>query len=81
MMCNIVPQTTKWWRNCKGGLTHTEVARILVAIPSVEAYSAVWKPSLVVPAEHYVEQLWAALDQTLHHSKCGIWSDTPVFLT
>ena len=35
-------------------------------------------PSLVVPAEHYVEQLWAALDQTLHYSKCGIGSDTPV---
>ena len=35
-------------------------------------------PTLVVPAEHYVEQLWAALDQTLLHSKCGIGSDTPV---
>ena len=35
-------------------------------------------PTLVVPAEHYVEQLWAALDQTLHYSKCGIGSDTPV---
>ena len=35
-------------------------------------------PTLVVPAERYVEQLWAALDQTLHHSKCGMGSDTPV---
>ena len=34
---------------------------------------------MVVPAERYVEQLWAALDQTLLlHSKCGIGSDTPV---
>ena len=32
----------------------------------------------MVPAEHYVEQLWAALDQTLRYSKCGIGSDTPV---
>ena len=35
-------------------------------------------PTTVVPAERYVEQLWAALDQTLLHSKCGIGSDTPV---
>ena len=35
-------------------------------------------PTLVVPAEHYVEQLCATLDQTLLHSKCGIGSDTPV---
>ena len=35
-------------------------------------------PTLVVPAEHYVEQLWATLDKTLLHSKCGIGSDTPV---
>ena len=35
-------------------------------------------PALVVPAERYVEQPWAALDQTLLHSKCGIGSDTPV---
>ena len=35
-------------------------------------------PTLVVPVERYVEQLWAMLDQTLHHSKCGIGSDTPV---
>ena len=35
-------------------------------------------PIDVVPAEHYVEQLWAALDQTLLHSKCGVGSDTPV---
>ena len=32
----------------------------------------------MVPAGRYVEQLWAALDQTLLHSKCGIGSDTPV---
>ena len=35
-------------------------------------------PTKVVPAEQYVKQLWAALDQTLHHSKCGVGSDTPV---
>ena len=35
-------------------------------------------PTTVVPAERYVEQLWAALDQTLQHSKCGVGSDTPV---
>ena len=39
-------------------------------------------PTTVVPAERYVEQLWAALDQTLLHSKCGVLpgvgSDTPV---
>ena len=32
----------------------------------------------MVPAERYVEQLWAALDETLKHSKCGVGSDTPV---
>ena len=32
----------------------------------------------MVPAERYVEQLWATLDQTLLHSKCGMGSDTPV---
>ena len=35
-------------------------------------------PTEVVPAERYVQQLWAALDQTLTHSQCGIKSDTPV---
>ena len=35
-------------------------------------------PTTVVPAEHYVEQLWAMLDQTVKHSECGIGSDTPV---
>ena len=35
-------------------------------------------PTTVVPAEHYVEQLWAMLDQTLKHSECGTGSDTPV---
>ena len=35
-------------------------------------------PTTVVPAEHYVEQLWAMLDKTLKHSECGIGSDTPV---
>ena len=35
-------------------------------------------PTKVVPAEQYVEQLWTALDQTLHPSKCGVGSDTPV---
>ena len=35
-------------------------------------------PTTVVPAERYVEQLWAALDQTLSHSQCGVVSDTPV---
>ena len=37
-------------------------------------------PTTVVPAERYVEQLWAALDQnqTLLHSNCGVGSDTPV---
>ena len=35
-------------------------------------------PTLVVPAERYVKQLWAMLDKTLDYSKCGIGSDTPV---
>ena len=35
-------------------------------------------PTLVVPAERYVEQLWALLDKTLDYSKRGIGSDTPV---
>ena len=35
-------------------------------------------PSSVVPAERYVEQLWAMLDNTLAYSQCGIGSDTPV---
>ena len=35
-------------------------------------------PTTVVPPERYVEQLWTALDQTLHHSKCGFGPDTPV---
>ena len=35
-------------------------------------------PTLAVLAERHVEQLWAMLDQTLHYSKCGIGSDTPV---
>ena len=55
--------------------------------PSAESQPQdVWKPiplcgslpTLVVPAERYVEQLWAMLDQTLHCSKCGMGSDTPV---
>ena len=37
-------------------------------------------PTTVVPAERYVEQPWAALDQTLQHSSCGVGSDTPVGL-
>ena len=37
-------------------------------------------PTDVVPAEHYVEELWAALDQTLQHSGCGLGSDTPIDL-
>ena len=32
----------------------------------------------MVSAENYVEKLWAALDQTLLRSKCGVGSDTPV---
>ena len=39
---------------------------------------SLFRCTLVVPAEHYVEQLWATLDKTLFHSKCGIGSDTPV---
>ena len=35
-------------------------------------------PIDVVPAENYVEKLWAVLDQTLLRSKCGVGSDTPV---
>ena len=35
-------------------------------------------PTDVVPAEHYVEELWAALDETLLRSECGVGSDTPV---
>ena len=30
----------------------------------------------MVPAERYVEQLWAMLDKMLDYSKCGIGSDT-----
>ena len=35
-------------------------------------------PTDVVLAEYFVEELWAALDQTLQHSGCGVGSDTPV---
>ena len=35
-------------------------------------------PTDVVPAEYYVEELWAALDQTLQQCGCGVGSDTPV---
>ena len=35
-------------------------------------------PALVVPAERYIEQLWALLDKTLEFSTCGTGSDTPV---
>ena len=35
-------------------------------------------PTTVVPAERYVKQLWAALDQMLAHSVRGVGSDTPV---
>ena len=35
-------------------------------------------PSEVVPAEHYVQQLWNALDMTHQMAQCGIGSDTPV---
>ena len=35
-------------------------------------------PIDVVPAEYYVEELWAALDQTLLRSACGVGSDTPL---
>ena len=35
-------------------------------------------PTTVVPAERYVKQLWAALDQSLLCSQCGIGSNTPV---
>ena len=35
-------------------------------------------PTDVVPAECYVEQLWAALDLTLQRFGCGVGSDTPV---
>ena len=34
-------------------------------------------PTDVVPAD-YVAELWAALDQTLQHSGCGVGSDIPV---
>ena len=34
----------------------------------------------MVPAERYVEQPWAALDQTLQQSLCGVGSNTPVGL-
>ena len=34
-------------------------------------------PNDVVHAEHYVEELWAALDKTLDHSGCGVGSDAP----
>ena len=32
----------------------------------------------MVPAEHYVQQLWQALDMTHQNAQCGIGSDTPV---
>ena len=35
-------------------------------------------PIDVALAEYYVEELWAALDQTLLRSKCGAGSDKPV---
>ena len=35
-------------------------------------------PTEIVPAEHYVEQLWKALDATYDKAQCGLKSDTPV---
>ena len=35
-------------------------------------------PTEVVPAEHYVQQLWQALDMTHQDAQCGLKSDTPV---
>ena len=32
----------------------------------------------VVPAEHYVKQLWEALGNTEEHSACGVGSHLPV---
>ena len=53
MMCNIVPQTTKWWRDCRRGLTHIEVeARILVAVPSWEAPRRSLSLSLLMGLSH-----------------------------
>ena len=90
-MCNIVPQTTMV-EESQGWLIHVEVAaRILVAIPESQPTADLqprdtWKPiplcgyspTLVVPAERYIEHLWALLDKTLEYAECGIGSDTPV---
>ena len=35
-------------------------------------------PSEIVPAEHYVQQLWEALDKTHDQAQSGLKSDTPV---
>ena len=35
-------------------------------------------PAEIVPAEHYVEQLWKALDMTHDQAQSGLRSDTPV---
>ena len=35
-------------------------------------------PSEVVPAEHYVQQLWKALDMTHDQAQSGLKSDTPM---
>ena len=89
MMCTIVPQTTMV-EELQGWLIHIEVAARMAQPeshpPADSQPQDKWKPiplcgslpALVVPAEHYVEQLGALLDNTLEHSTCGIGSDTPV---
>ena len=55
----------------------------LSAQPSVEKRESVpllmcgAKPTDVVHAEHWVEELWRALDQTLENSDSGVGSDLP----
>ena len=50
-----------------------------LSIGEVEAFSIVWHyADGSGPAEHYVQQLWEALDMTHQMAECGIGSDTPV---
>ena len=72
-----------WWRTLSVGLHLDSAAAVLPACRSLDGEPVPIRlcettPTDVVPAEYSVEELWAALDQTLQHSGCGVGSDTPV---
>ena len=70
------------------GTAHLKNGKSLVAVRAtcstlcsegaICASGAMWDKTYsidVVPAEHYVQQLWGALDKTLGNSGCGAGSD------